>query len=162
MAITTIQSQGTQVHVVDVPATAWADCGAAVTAIQAGDLVGCPQSIGNLEETRTATEYKCLSSNETAKAMGSISRGSIEFGLLLDPGDTAGQDALRTAFETNSEVIIGLELSDKDSGGTNGTIYWFPAFVSVVSTGIEQDSAVTCTVTVEIAGESQSVLKLKP
>ncbi len=159
MAITTIMSQGTQVYVCDVPATEWADCTEAIAGVQAGDVVGCPQSIGNIEETRTATEYKCLSSNDTAKAMGSISRGSLELGLLLDPEDQLGQQALKEAFANNTEIIIGIELSDKDTAGTSGTIYWFHAYVSAVSTGIEQDAAITYTVTVEIAGEINECAK---
>ena len=77
-----------------------------------GEVVGCPQSIGALEQTRAVTEYKCMSSNETAKALGGIERGNIEVGLLFDPEDTAGQDALKTAFASNSQLlIIGMIIS---------------------------------------------------
>ena len=114
MAINVLNSQGTKVYVADVPAAAWADCPAAIADIQAGKMVGCPQSIGELSEERAVTEYKCLSSNESAKALGSISRGSLELGLLLDPSDAEGQGALRTAFADNTNVIIGIELPDAD------------------------------------------------
>jgi hypothetical protein len=90
MSIPVLNSQGTQIYVVS-PAATYADCTAAIAAIQGGKLIGCPQSLGELSETREVTEYKCLSSNESAKALGSISRGSFEIGLLLDPTDTAGQ-----------------------------------------------------------------------
>ncbi len=151
--INLINSQGTKVYVVDVPSTAWADCTAAVAAIKAGDLIGCPQSVGDLSETRPTTEYKCLSSNETVKALGAISRGSIEIGLLLDPNDTTGQKKLKDAFKSNTPVVIGVELPDMPDAGTNGTIYWFVGGVSGVSTGIPIDSAITYTVTIEIASE---------
>jgi hypothetical protein len=153
MAIVKLDSQGTKVWVVDVPTTPWSDCGAAVAAIKAGDEVGCPQSIGELSETRNVTEYKCLSSNESAKALGSISRGSLELGLLLNPDDTAGQAALRDAFASNTEKIVGIELPDMPSGGTNGTMYWFHAGVSGVSTGITMDEAISYTATLEISSE---------
>lgn len=149
MAINVINSQGTVVYVADVPAVAWADCTEAIAGIKAGTIVGCPQTIGELAETREVTEYKCLSNNDSAKALGSISRGSLDIGLLLDPTDVAGQDALRQAFTDNTPVIIGLELPDMLT--TSGTIYWFEAGVSGVSTGIEQDAAISYTVTVEIS-----------
>ena len=150
MAINILDSQGTKVYVVS-PVATFADCTAAVTAIHAGKLVGCPQTLGELSETREVTEYKCLSSNESAKALGAISRGSFEIGLLLDPTDTEGQTTLKAAFAANTEVIIGIELSD--TKGANGTILYFTASVSGVSTGIEQDAAVTYTVTLEISSE---------
>ena len=150
MAINVLDSQGTKVYVVS-PAAEYADCSAAVTAILGGKLVGCPQTLGELSETREVTEYKCLSSNESAKSLGAISRGSFEIGLLLDPTDTEGQDALKDAFANNTPVTIGIELSD--SLGANGTILYFQAAVSGVSTGIEQDAAVTYTVTLEVSSE---------
>ena len=122
-----------------------------VTLIQAGDLVGCPQSLGNIEETRAVTEYKCMSSNESAKALGSITRGNLEIGLLFDPTDTAGQDALKTAFADNAEVTIGIELPN--TGGVSGTIFAFNAGISGISIGIVQDEAVTYTVTAEISSD---------
>jgi hypothetical protein len=153
MAITVLNSQGTKVYVLDVPATAWTDCTAAATAILAGKLVGCPQSLGDLSETRSVTEYKCLSSNESAKALGGISRGSLEIGLLLDPTDAAGQKALKDAFASNKTIVVGIELPNKPTTGTpkNGTIFWFEASVSGVSTGIAMDAAISYTVTLEIS-----------
>ena len=144
MAISILQSQGTMVYVLE------ADSGVKTASeIQAGALVGCPQSIGNLDETRAVTEYKCISSNDSAKAVGSISRGNIEIGLLLDPEDAAGQAALKSAFASAETCVVGIELPD--TLGVNGTIYYFDAVISAVSIGIEQDAAITYTVTAEIA-----------
>lgn len=151
--INIINSQGAQVYVLDKPATAWTDCTAAAAAIKAGKKVGCPQSLGDISETRSMTEYKCLSSNASTKALGAISRGSLEIGLLLDPKDTEGQKALKDAFKSNTQVVIGVELPDMPSGGKNGTIYWFIGAISGVSIGIAMDSAVTYTVTVEVASD---------
>jgi len=154
MGINLINSQGTTVYVVDVPGTAWTDCTAAVAAIKGGKVVGCPQSIGDISETRNVNEYKCLSSNESAKALGAISRGSLELGLLLDPDDTEGQGKLKQAFKDNTPVIIGVELPNAVTPKTgNGTIYWFEAGVSGVSTGITMDEAITYTVTLEISSD---------
>ena len=153
--IPVLNSQGTKIYIVDVPSTPWADCTAAVTAIKAGKLVGCPQSIGSIEESRAVTEYKCMSSNETAKALGSITRGNIEIGLLFDPDDTDGQKALKDAWLANSTFVVGIELPDIDvtagATGASGTLFWFSGAISAVSTGIVQDEAISYTVTIEIS-----------
>ena len=159
MGIKILNSQGTKVYVLPVPTTTpiFDNCADAIGAIQAGKMVGCPQSIGDMSETRTSTEYRCLSSNESAKAMGAISRGNLELGLLLSPDDLEGQGALRTAFKNNEQVVIGIELPNNPSltpeVDGNGTIYYFVADVSGVSTGIAMDSAITYTVTLEIGSE---------
>ena len=154
--INVLNSQGTKVWV--IPAgTDVSDCAKVATALATAKMVGCPQSLGSIAETRASTEYKCLSSNETAKALGAISRGSLELGLLLDPDDTAGQKELRDAFKSNTPVIIAVELPNMPKGtGTpttagHGTLYYFTAGVSGVSTEIAMDSAVMYNVTLEIS-----------
>lgn len=154
MAISYINSQGVMVWVVS---PSLGETTPTPALILAGDAVVCPQSIGSLEQTRPVTEYRCLSTNDSAKSVGSIGRGNIELGLLFDPEDTAGQDALAAAFAANTEITIGIELSDRDisvgPNGVSGTIFAFNAYVSAVSVGIEQDAAVTYTVTVEISSD---------
>ena len=162
MAIKILNSQGTKIYVLP-EATDTSDCAAVKTALTTGKLVGCPQSLGDISETRTATEYKCLSSNESVKALGAISRGSMEIGLLLDPDDktninAGGQDALREAFANNTPVKIMIELPNGVApttvggvDGKHGTIYVFTASVSAVSTGIAMDAAISYTVTLEIS-----------
>ena len=165
MSIPVLNSQGTKIYVADDQSASWTDCPTAVGAIKGGHEVGCPQSIGALEETRNVTEYKCMSSNETAKALGSISRGNIEIGLLFDPDDTEGQEFLRQAWNDNKNVAVGIELPDMPEGtgtGGNGTFFWFVGGVSAVSTGIVQDEAVTYTVTLEIASDISLCPKKAP
>jgi len=156
--IVKIDSQGTKIWIVDQPATAWADCSAATTALLAGKQVGCPQSIGDITETRSVNEIKCLSSNASVKSLGAISRGSIAIDMLYDPDDAKGQAALRDAFVHATPIVIGIELSNNKTPSAatkkgNGTIYYFNALISGVTTGIAQDSAVVYKVTIEIAGE---------
>ena len=153
MAISYLNSQGTVVWILDA-ATAATITGTPATdvpIIKAGDAVGCPQSIGSIEETRTVTEYRCMSSDDNAKALGSISRGNLELSLLFDPEDAAGQAALKAAFAANTNVGVGIELPD--NAGVSGTIFYFEGGVSAISVGIEQDAAVTYTVTVEISSD---------
>ena len=148
MAVSVLSSQGTKIYVAP-KGTDVSDCTKVATALGTAKLIGCPQSLGNIEESRDMTEYKCLSSDDTAKTLGAITRGSLEIGLLLDVDDTDGQKALKDAFAANEEVIILVELPD--SAGAHGTTYVFTGLVSSVSTGIEQDAAITYDVTVEIA-----------
>ena len=159
MAITVLNSQGTKIYVA-ASTTDISDCAKAKTALGTAKLVGCPQSLGEISETRTVTEYKCLSSNDSAKALGAISRGSLEIGLLLDPEDTAGQKELKDAFKSNTEVYIIIELPNGTAAGTSGspaakhgTLYIFKAGVSGVGTSIEQDAAISYKVTLEISSD---------
>jgi len=116
-----------------------------------GNLVGCLQTIGSIEEVRTVKEYTCLSSNASAKSLGSISRGAIDIGLLLDETDVLGQAGLKAAFASNVEVVIAIELSD--SLGLNGTTYTFTGKVSKMSRAFPTNEGVTIDFTVEIASE---------
>ena len=157
--IKVLNSQGTKIYVADAT-TPIADCAAAKIALGTAKVVGCPQTLGEISETRTVTEYKCLSSNNSAKALGAISRGSLEIGLLLDLDDATntdagGQAALKTAFADNKEVYIIIELPDSTdaTGGKHGTLYMFKASVSGVGTTIEQDAAISYKVTLEISSE---------
>ena len=156
--IKVVNSQGTQVVIIPT-GTDISDCDKLATAYTAGKNVGCLQSLGSLAETRASTEYKCLSSNESVKALGGISRGSLDIGLLLNPDSVDGQKELATAFKDNKPVIVAIELPNKPAstaGGTvttpgHGTIYYFNAVVSGVSTDIAMDSAITYTATLDIS-----------
>lgn len=123
-----------------------------VTVTVDGDAVGCLQSIGNIEESRSVQEYSCMTSNDTTKALGSITRGAISLGLLLDPNATTdGQKTLRDAFASNTEVAIVIELNNQITPTTgNGTKYAFNAKVSKVSIGLPKDGAVTLDMDVEM------------
>lgn len=110
--------------------------------------VGCPQTIGAIAETRPVKTYKCMSSDESVKLLGSIDTGNFAVSLLFDPEDTLGQAALKSAFNSNNKFLFGIELDD--SLGANGTTMAFTGVVSGVSTSLEQDSAVMYEVTIEI------------
>ena len=115
--------QNTQLYVVDVPATAWADCTAAVTAIKAGKKAECIQAFGELSRTRDVKEYSCQDSNGSDKAAGKIAYGDITIGLLLDPENKTGQEALFNAMENNTAVVVGFESPE-------GSIIWTEALVT--------------------------------
>lgn len=151
-----LNSQGTIIYVLDEPEdlSAWDDCSTAIAAIKAGKQVLCPQSMGSLEQTRSVTEYKCLSSNDSQKITGAISRGSLDIGMLFDPTDVAGQEAVIGYFEDNIGFIVGVEYPDwiDTNTGANGTFRWFQAKVSREAEVVEMDAAILYEITAEVAG----------
>jgi len=145
MSIKVINSQGIKLYLVAPPATPWSTCGGAIAALKAGKTVMCPQSLGEIAEARAVTEYKCLSSNESAKSLGAVGRASFEVAVLLDPEDKAGQLALRSAFRDNTPLIMGIEYG--------GAFLYFNIDVSSMGTTIEQDAAITTKFSIEISSD---------
>jgi len=132
--MTSVNVQGTKTFILDVPAVAFADCTAAITAIRLGDEALCPQSLGDLARSRAVTEYSCISSNDSTKATGKMTYGDFAIELLFDPLDTAGQLALFTAMEANNPIIIAMESDNADISlgetDASGDIVWTEALVS--------------------------------
>ena len=140
----TTDVQGTKTYILDVPATAWTDCSAAITAIQSGAEALCPQSLGDLTRSRNVTEYSCISSNDSRKSTGKITYGDFTIELLFDPSDAAGQKALYDAMENNTPIILAME-SPATTG--NGDIVWTEALVSGDSISYPVDGLVGYSVT---------------
>ncbi|MCD6136227.1 hypothetical protein J7J63_05885 [Candidatus Bipolaricaulota bacterium] len=140
-----INSQGTTIYVGQIPATEWGSCGEAITALKGSPIVECPQSVGDIGETRGSTEYKCLSSNDTAKSLGAVSRQPFDVEVLMNPSDMTGQRDLRKAFRNNTPIRIGIAYGE--------TMLYFNAKVSGITASIAQDAAIATTFTIEIAGD---------
>lgn len=121
--------QGTKMYVTDVPATAWADCAAAKTALKAGKQVTCVQSYGELSRSRDIKEYSCQDSNESDAAGGKMKYGDFALDLLLDPDNKDGQKALFDAMESNTPIVAGFE-------SPTGSIVWSKAIVSGDTIGL--------------------------
>ena len=147
----TIDVQGTKTFILDVPATPFASCTAAVAAIIGGAEALCPQSLGDLARSRAVTEYSCISNNDSRKSTGKITYGDFSIELLFDPTDTVGQKKLFDAMENNKPVIIGMESPNADiSGGTTGAsgdIVWTEALVSGDTISFPADGLVGYNVT---------------
>lgn len=147
MAITVTNAQGTKVYIADL-GTSVSTATAIETAISGGDAIGCIQELGSISTSRSVNEYSCLSSDETAKSLGSLSLGNLNVQLLFDATDTAGQDALRGMYSANVSKLFIVELND--DGGTNPSYFTFNGAISSEEIAVAKDSAVMYNVTLEI------------
>ena len=159
MAIDITNSQGTKVYLI-AEGTDVSTAQKVATALATAKQVGCVQDIGELTSTRNVQEYSCLSSDETAKSLGSLKLGNLKIGMLFDSKDTAGQSEFRTMYNTNTKRICILELNDQVTPSTgNPTYFTFEAGVSSIGTSITKDNAVLCNATVEIASVPVMIAK---
>ena len=148
MALSITDSQNTKVYLA-AEGTAVGTVTEIETAISGGKQIGCLNSLGEISSTRNVQEYACLSSNETAKALGSLTLGNLPIELLFDSQDAAGQADLRDAYANNTRRVMIIELND--NAGTSPTYITFDAGISGETTSIQKDNAVLYTATVEIA-----------
>ena len=150
---TDVNVQGTQVYILDVPATAWTDCDKAVTAILAGKKATCIQAFGDLSRTRDIVEYSCQDNNNSSKAAGKISYGDFDLGLLLDTTDKTGQEALFNAMESNTPIVIAFEAPNKAAtSGKSGDIIWTEAVIAGDKIGLPENGKYLYDVTISPYG----------
>ena len=148
MALNVTDSQGTKVYIV-AEGVAVGTATEIGTAITGGDQIGCIQTLGEINSSRSVQEYTCMSSDESAKSSGSKTLGNVNIELLFDATDSAGQSALKTMYATNTRKQFIIELND--NGGTNPTYIIYTGFVSSETISAQKDNAVMYNVTVEIA-----------
>jgi len=159
MALSLLDSQGTKVYIAPA-ATVLTTATEVQTAYATAKLVGCVQDLGAINKSRNVQEYSCLSSDEIAKSLGSMSLGNMTIGMLFDPSDVNGQKELKDMFSTNTrrEFIIGL--SDAAfSSTTSPTCFVFTGAVSSVEVSIQKDNAVMINATVEFASVPVEIAK---
>ena len=147
MAISIVNSQGTKAYLV-AEGTALASVANVETAIASAETILCIQSFGDVSSSRSVQEYKCLSSDETVKSLGSLSLGNIALELLFNAGDTAGQAELRSMYADNSKREMIIELNDE--GAANPSYLVFTVGIASEAISIAKDAAVLYKNTVEI------------
>ena len=76
--------------------------------------VSCVMALGDYKQARGTTKYECMSSNDSSVGLGSISRDPLSFELLYNEDAADGQAKLKTAFDTNEEVLISIEFDNAD------------------------------------------------
>lgn len=150
------ESQNSKVYFVgvDTVLTTSADI---ETALGSAKAVGCLQSAIDTTISRAVNEYKCLSSDESAKSLGSISLPNFSMELLFDADNTEGQKELRDMFTDNTRRQIVIELTDGEapyatiaSGEAYPSTITFEVAVSGLGESITMDSAVMQMATVEV------------
>lgn len=150
MSIPVTDSQGTKAYLVatGTTVTTAADI---VTAIAAGKQIGCIQDIGDISTTRSVQSYSCLSSDEVAKSLGSLTLPSVDMSLLFDADDATGQADMRTMYANNERRIMIIELNDQITPTTgNPTYITFEVALSKFGNSISKDNAVMQMATIEI------------
>lgn len=159
MAINITNSQGTKVYL--CPAgTAVTTAAEIQTAFATAKLIGCIQDLGSLTSSRSVQEYSCLSSDEIAKSFGALTLGNFTVGMLYDAADAAGQSELKTMFDTNTQRVAIIGLSDGTfSATTSPTCFTATVGVSSVEVSIQKDNAVLMNATVELASVIKTVAK---
>ncbi len=140
-----IDSVGTKIYIVYPFDQTWFDCNDAIAGFLNEPMLECPQSIGDLIETRAVTEYKCMDSNISGKSLGSVQRSNTDIQVLFDP-DSTEQLKFSNSFKDVVEIAVGIMIP-------GDTLYWFKAIVSGISSAIPLDEAIMQTFTVEIMTE---------
>lgn len=106
-----VDSTGTDFYLVatSVATTTKAEC---TTAIGTAKRIKNLKTFGDIGGTRTVSEEKFLSSDDSVKSMGSISYGNMPVECLFDPSDTEGQSILSTMYTDKSERKMIIENTD--------------------------------------------------
>jgi len=118
------------------------------TAIATGKKIAKVKSLGTLGGTRTVTETKYLSNDESEKSLGTESFGNVPINTPFNPTDNTGQGELKTMYADKSERILLIKNTDgnfsyckcKCSAATKE--YPLDDFVMFNAT-VEQNSSVT-------------------
>ena len=79
----------------------------------------CLLTLGDYSQERAKTEYACMSSDDSTVGLGSITRTPLEFTGLYNEDTADGQDLLKLAFSSNSNVEVDMEFDNVIT--TNGT-----------------------------------------
>lgn len=114
--------------------------------------VGEVSEIGEFGDERTVVEFIALSDGRVKKSRGSSNAGDCVIVYAFD-GDDGGQDALKTAFEVVSQSAdeFNFRVVFNDSGGTNGTTFYFRAKITSRRVqSISNDNTITVQATLAI------------
>ena len=106
-----VDSTGTDFYLVatSVATTTKAAC---TTAISTAKRIKNLKTFGDIGGTRTVSESKFLSADDSIKSMGSISYGNMPVECLFDSADTEGQLILKTMYADKSERKMIIKNTD--------------------------------------------------
>lgn len=143
-------STGLDVYLV-ASATATTTKAACATAIAAGKRIGKVKSNIDLNGSRSITEHKYISVDDSEKSIGSISYGNFTVDCPYDAADAIGQADLRAMFngKTRRKMII------KDANGDYTTA---PIICSSVKKTFAAEDFVMFGATIELDGPYLDVI----
>ena len=106
-----VDSTGTDFYLVatSVATTTKAAC---TTAISTAKRIKNLKTFGDIGGTRTVSESKFLSLDDSIKSMGSISYGNMPVECLFDSADTEGQSIIKTMYGDKSERKMIIKNTD--------------------------------------------------
>lgn len=158
MALTVVESQGTQAYLVAV-GTDVSDAAKVKTAIATAKQINCLLDLGDISlGSRSVQEYTCMSSDNAFKSLGSVSLANVTPQLLYKPDDVAGQSDIRDMWTNNTRRIMILVLNDQITPTTgNPTSITFEAAISQPTIGISKDNAVMYNPTIEICTKPNTI-----
>ena len=145
-----VDSTGTDFYLVatSVATTTKAAC---TTAISTAKRIKNLKTFGDIGGTRTVSESKFLSADDSIKSMGSISYGNMPVECLFDSADTEGQSILKTAYSDKSERKMIIK-------NTDGTFTVLNVKISVSMKTYNIDEFVIYKATIEQNSEAVEII----
>ena len=119
-----------------------------LASLTAGDLVGEVQNIGDIELSSNIIEVSTYGSDYKGKLVGQKDSGTVDITLNWVP-TAAGQDVLRTSYESGSKIYLVCVWED---AGANVAAADFSGYISSYSVSSPLEDVVTVNVTVTIEG----------
>jgi hypothetical protein len=120
------------------------------TAIATGKKIAKVKSLGSIGGSRTVTETKYLSNDDSEKSLGTISYGNIAISTPFNPTDNTGQGELKTMYADKSERILLIK-------NTDGNFTYFKCKCSAAPKEYPLDDFVMFNATIEQNGAEVEV-----
>jgi len=116
--------------------------------------IGCFQSIGDIDLSREAKEYECVSTGLIEIALGNIKAGDIPVSVKYNPEDVAGAGELESAFFDGTPTPFSVELNNAVTPSTgNGTTFaWTGAGITNLKITPETNGLVLASFTLKLNG----------
>ncbi|WP_418186733.1 hypothetical protein [Aliarcobacter lanthieri] len=150
--------QGTKFYLVPTN-TDLEDAEKVAIAIATAKQLGCVQTFGQISQSKSVQEYKCMSSNASTKSIGSVSLGNQEISMLFDATSTGGQQELNSMWTNDERRTLIIELKDQVTPTTgNPTYIMYEIELSGLNISLEADAAVLFSVVAEMVSTPEIIL----
>ena len=111
------------------------------TAIGTAKQINCLQMLGDVAATRATQDYSCMSYDEVAFSLGSVTYSDQAIEVLYDGTDTTGKKDLMDAWENKERRQLIIELNDKPNvnAGSSPTYITYEICISGQTISLEKD-----------------------